>query len=269
MSECPICKGEKYLIINGEVEDCQCVIQRRILNLYTSSGIPLEFMNVNIDHFTPKTDADKKPLSSEDIDQKQRARNAVTAFITQMPKLLEGEPFSFEVQKPGATEPFVVEGKNLALAGGYKSGKSLLAAIIAKGAISQSIKPKIIEWASVIDACYDFDADEVFEEMQLAFATKKILIIENVDIAYQPQVKDSRGGLGKISPFAVRKLDLLFSQRKGRRLPVVFTTSDEAKEFLKMPYGPILRSILNDTVVVRLPSPPAEEIDKSIEERIF
>lgn len=125
-----------------------------------------------------------------------------------------------------------------------------------------------MEWASIIDSCFNFENAAVYDEMTHIFSFKTVLIIENVDSSYQPQTKGNRDEPGKISPFAARRLDLLFMQRKHKQLPTVFTTSDEPKEFLMMPYGPIMRSILNDTVLIKLPSVSQAKLEEALEERI-
>lgn len=269
MKECPICKGATFLVVDDKVLDCECLKRKTVVDVYRSAGIPLEFVDSTIEQFSRNTDADHENLPQGERDRKVRAANAVASFIQQLPDMVSGEKFTLKLPKDGAEIDSTISGRNLALQGGHRSGKSLLASLIAKGSLKAAIRPHILEWANVIDSCFDFEADWEYGQMTNFFSVKPLLILENVDSSYQPQVKPSRNDPGRISPFAVRRLDLLFSHRKSEQKPTVFTTSDDPKVFLRMPYGPILRSILNETVVITLPSVPEEKIAKIIEERIF
>lgn len=269
MKECPICKGATFLIVDNNVVDCECLKRKTVVDVYRSAGIPLEFVDSTMEQFSRNTDADHDNLSQGDRERKIRAANAVASFVQQLPDVISGEKFTLKLPRDGAKDDSTVSGRNLALQGGNRSGKSLLASLIAKGSLKAAIRPHIIEWASVIDSCFDFEADWEYGQMMNLFSLKPLLILENVDSSYQPQTKPSRNDPGRVSPFAVRRLDLLFSHRKSGQRPTVFTTSDDPRTFLRMPYGPILRSILNETVVITLPSVPEEKIIKTIEERIF
>lgn len=94
MNECPLCKGQKYQIVENKVVDCECLRRKTIIDVYKSAGIPLEFVDSNMEQFYRHVDADHKDLSPTDEKQKMKARNAVQSFIQQIPSMAEGHPFS-------------------------------------------------------------------------------------------------------------------------------------------------------------------------------
>lgn len=255
---CEKCEYRGYFVGDDkEIVTCECMLRKRRIAVYEGIGIPRALFDAKIEDFQIKNTghgAKAKDLPVADSKLKERAKTVVQSYMDQMGNVFQTDAdFSFG----GPDDPW--SGRTIALCGKHGSGKSLLAVCIAKQAVKLGIAPKIIQWADVIEACYDFDYgndDNAFNAMADILARAKPIIIENFSMNYEtrkfPTDAKETGGL---NPVTRRRIDSLFSPVYQKGLPLVLTTSHTASELNTTDaYGPLMSSVLSDAFKIPLPS---------------
>lgn len=255
---CEKCEYRGYFVGDDkEIITCECMLRKRLIAVYEGIGIPRALFDAKIEDFQIKNTghgSNAKDLPVADSKLKEKAKAAVQSYMDQM-----GDVFQSDVDFSLGTPEEPLSGRTIALCGKHGSGKSLLAVCIAKQAIKLGIAPKIIQWADVIEACYDFDYgddDNAFNAMSAILARAKPIIIENFSMNYEtrkfPTDAKDTGGL---NPVTRRRIDSLFSFVYQKGLPLVLTTSHTASELNATDaYGPLMSSLLSDALKIRLPS---------------
>ena len=251
MPVCSKCNGEGYTVTpDRKISPCSCFIEQRNRHRMDAAGVPRALQDSRLDHFFPTKDADHKPLSNSEEDRKQWAREVVSAYIENLMNSVDGEHFSHQKSEDGRTRS--VRGNTLLLIGGHRSGKSLLAAIIARAALVHfSIPTAYIEWPVMLDACYDYE-DRGDAMRDLISSNTKLLIVDNL----RPDVTHD---------WVKRKLDAAFAERERLMLPTVFTTSEvNIEKMAEDGLGSVLSSMVRGAAIVILPAgkgPGDTEVD--------
>ena len=248
---CNLCNGRGFIYNKDSdtFKPCECVERKRKRSIYKTIGLPLKFEDIDIDKFYLKQDAFGSDLSKEEKKKKQIARNVVESFIEQIPLMLSGELFTYSD----------MNGSSLILYGGRHSGKSMLAACIAKGCLNNQHYPYFLEWAELINVCFDYNVNVMgqnflkandYEDLSSIVQGDRLLIIDNLDESYEKNVSVEE----KLTPSVKRKLDAMFSDRYKKSIPLVFTTNQTENLLLQDgKYGPILKGIFEDALYVELP----------------
>jgi len=250
---CKICNNEGMVKDkNGLPILCECIKRKRLITLYKKIGLPLRFLDINIDQYSIKQDAHGKDMGKKDETKKTVVKNVISNFIDFLPSIIEGNAFIFE--KDGNS----FSSFTLTLSGGKDSGKSMLAACIAKGALKHHIRPYYLEWSEIINACYDYYSDasvkndtkiRKYERIISIVEKVDLLIIDNLSKAYESNSED------KLTSNVRRQIDSIFSVRSKTSLPIVITTDQNFNELVSdNKYGPVLLSILEDSIKLDLPT---------------
>jgi len=247
---CNIC-NDTFVVFdeNKNIKVCQCMQRKRILSAYKDAGIPLMFYSIDLNDFYLKQDAGGYNISPGDEKKKTIARNVISSYIEQLHFMIEGEQFTYND----------VSSSTLIIYGGKNSGKSMLAACIAKGAIEQNLLSFFIEWSEIINSCYDYNIDvqaenilntQKYEDIIGIINEQRLLVIDNVDNTYEKQTDTE-----KTTPSVRRKLDAMFSKRYKQLIPTVFTTNQTPQALTEdEKYGPVLRAIFKDAIYIQVPS---------------
>lgn len=261
---CPNCRNSGMVKNeNNEPILCECVKRKRLLALYKSIGLPLRLMNADLSQYTIKQDAYGNAVDIQAEQQKMTAKNVVNDFINSLPSMLQGIPFQFIKEKNNKKYEFT--SFNLVLSGKKDSGKSMLAACIAKGALKQKITPFYLEWSEVINACYDYYNDAMaknvtkiqrYENIIDIIANSELLIIDNLDSAYESAGAQTNTSYDdRLTSNVRRQIDSMFSSRSKDALPTVITTNQSFKELTsENKYGPVLLNLIEDAIKVNLPT---------------
>lgn len=257
-SDCEICGGNGFVVVGDKAVDCECIKQRRMAAAYDAIGIPRHLRSIDMDSFKPKQDATGVDHKQSEERQKHVASVLVSQYCDQVGECLRtGKPFELdptlayerdadEKQQPPWRGHWVI------LSGEKSTGKSLLVVIIAKAAVAAGGYPRILQWADVLEACYDFQSNSSYDALGIIFEKCSPILIENVDQAYE-----NRSDFGStLNPITKRRLDVLFSPVYSKSLPVVFTTSRKPPAITSATesLGPLLGSILQASAVIELPS---------------
>lgn len=193
----------------------------------------------------------KKAVESEEPSEAAEAEEAAEAAED---KGAVEEPDASNKQKPLVSRG-AWSGSWIVLSGPRSSGKSMLASIMAMAAAKAGAFPKMLQWADIIESCYDFDrsSGNLYSRMSSIFARCSPIIIENVDSAYEIKGGFSTGP--SLSPMTKLRLDVLFGPINAESKPVIFTTSRKVDEISKATnsLGPVLGSILEASAVIELP----------------
>lgn len=258
---CPICNNEG--VIRDEQNNitlCECIENKRLISLYKEVGLPLRFLNIDLDQYSIKQDAYGKDIDSKAEKQKIIAKNVVSNFIEFLPAMIEGYPFVFEKEQNGQKYSF--ESFTLVLSGQKDSGKSMLSACIAKGALQYGIRPYYLEWSEVINACFDYYSDasaknqtkiQKYENIIYIVENAQVLILDNLDKSYENINRNSEDD--KLTSNVRRQIDAMFSVRSKISAPTVITTNQSFKELVsENKYGPVLLNILDDSIKIELPT---------------
>ena len=241
---------------DGEPVLCECVKRKRIVALYKEIGLPLRFIDMDLDQYAIKQDAYGKDIDPKSERQKTIAKNVISSFIDALPAMMEGQPFVFKKEENSFSS------FTLTLTGQKDSGKSMLAACIAKGALKQGIRPFYLEWSEVMNACFDYYSDAAaknqtkiqrYEHIIYIIENAKVLIIDNLDKSYENSGKFAEED--KLTANVRRQIDAMFSIRAKMSAPTVITTNQSFNELTSdNKYGPVLLSILEDSIKVELPT---------------
>jgi len=119
-------------------------------------------------------------------------------------------------QKHSLIHEKALGGENVVIAGGHRSGKSLLAALILKEVVRASIdsgKDYTFGWvesSDLVDAAYNFGKHIDFEQLE-EWSELNFLVVDNFDV----------------SNTKVSDLDQLFYKRSSYRRPTIVTCSTE------------------------------------------
>ena len=254
---CPNCQNAGMIKdINDAPVLCECVKRKRLVALYKEVGLPLRFIDIDIDQYAIKQDAYGKDIDMKSEKQKITAKNVVASFIESLPAMIEGQPFIFK-KGDNSFSSFT-----LTFSGQKDSGKSMLAACIAKGALKHGIRPFYLEWSEVINACFDYYSDasaknqtkiQRYEHIIYIIENAKVLIIDNLDKSYENAGKFAEED--KLTANVRRQIDAMFSVRSKMSNPTVITTNQSFNELTSdNKYGPVLLSILEDSIKLELPT---------------
>ena len=255
---CLICKDDGFRINNGNVQPCECVKQKRLILLYKEIGLPLRFRDVQLEQYSIKQDAYGADLSPVAERQKIIAKDVVVQFIKSVPNMLNGNPFTYDFEDRN-NQKHTLRSYSLVLMGQKQSGKSMLAACIAKGCVKQGHLPYYLEWSEIINACFDYNIDAgvenitstlKYEDILNILTSSRIIILDNLDKSYE---KSNVADEDKLTPSVRRKLDAMFSGRAKSAIPTVFTTDQNEVE-VGGKYGPVLANILDDAIKIELPT---------------
>ena len=241
MPLCKLCKDDGYIVTpERKIVPCACFMERRNRKRLDNAGVPRSLQDSRLEHFFPTKDADHKPLNTSEEDMKQLAREVVTAYIEHLPESLGGEMFKHQRAEGGRTKN--IQGNTLLLVGSYRSGKSLLATAIARAAlIDFSVVAAYIEWPVLVEA-FESGPDKIEAMRSLISPSTQVLIVENV----RPDVT---------AEWIKRRIDAGFAERRRLMLPTVFTTSEiNLHKMLADGFGPVLGSLLRDSVQLYLPA---------------
>jgi hypothetical protein len=261
-SDCKICGGNGFVIVRDKAVDCECIKQRRRDAAYDTIGIPRHLRSINIGDFEPKQDATGVDHKQPEERQKHVASVLVSQYCDQVGECLRtGNPFeldptlAYERDSDKKQQP-LWRGHWVILSGEKSTGKSLLVVIIAKAAVAAGGYPRILQWADVLDACYDFQSNSSYDALGVIFEKCSPILIENVDQAYEDRADFGSEFGSTLHPITKRRLDVLFSPVYSKSLPVVFTTSRKppAIKSATESLGPLLGSILQASAVIELPS---------------
>jgi len=258
---CPMCNNSGIIRNNqGDVSPCECIQRKRLISVYKEVGLPLKFIDVDLEQYVVKQDAYGKDIDTKSEKQKSTAKNVISTFINALPKMMEGYPFVFE--KNEGDKKYSFNSFSLVLSGQKDSGKSMLAACIIKGALKHGIRPFYIEWSEVINACFDYYSDATaknktkiskYERIISIIELAKVLVIDNLDKAYENSSK--YGDEDKLTSNVRRQIDAMFSIRAKSAVPTVITTDQSFKELsADNKYGPVFLSMLDDAIKVELPT---------------
>lgn len=260
---CEKCGGRGFTVVSERPIDCECLRERRRQSVYDAIGIPRHLRSLSINEFRAKQDAAGTDNMADAVRQKHIARSLVIQYCDQIADCLRtGGPFILDPARAfekagvvGEVSPHVWKGRWLVLSGPRSSGKSMLSAIIAMAAAEVGAYPRILQWANIIESCYDFDRSGggLFGVMTTIFGRCMPLIIENVDAAYEFRGESGTGS--SMSPTTKLRLDILFGPIYDDSIPVIFTTTrgpDQIQTASKA-LGPVLGSILEGSGVVELP----------------
>ena len=256
---CPKCDYNGFRITEGKLETCECIIRRRLHTVYEGIGIPRVLYDARLEQYAIKNDG--KPNGSTELDKglsraKEEARDWFSSYLDQMAAVFTNDE-NFQFSDPGKDH---WQGRTIILCGNRGSGKSLLAVCVAKRAIELRLPPKIIQWADVIESCYDFDREDdenSFSGMAGKLASAQPIIIENFSMNYETRRHPTdSGGSGGLNPVTRRRLDSLFSKVYQKGLVTVLTTSHSVTSLEEQDaYGPLFSSIISDAYKRWLPSP--------------
>lgn len=255
---CPYCNNSGMIRDENNVPVlCECVKRKRLISLYKEIGLPLKFINVNLEQYNIKQDAYGKDIDFKSEQKKITAKNVISNFIDAIPSMLQGIPFVFEKDGHSFSSFTIV------LGGKKDSGKSMLSACIVKGALKQGIRPFYLEWSEVINACFDYYSDvkinnnikvNKYENIMYIIENSDVLIIDNLDSSYENIDKFSDNN-DKLTPNVRRQIDSMFSARSKTAAPTVIATNQNFKELTSdNKYGPVLLSVLNDAIKIELPT---------------
>ena len=241
MPPCRDCQGNGYTVTpDRKIVQCHCFIEQRNRGRLDDACVPRALQDSRIEDFFPTKDADHRPLSNAEEDMKDWAREVVSAYIEHLPNALYGEQFTHAWARGGRKQE--VRGNTLLLVGHHRSGKSLLAAAIARAAlVDLNIVAAYVEWSVLVDTFYN--TGEKGEAMRgLVSASTSLLIVENI----RPDV---------VHDWVKLRIDAAFAERNRLMLPTVFTTSEfNIHRMLGDGFGPVLGSMLREAATVNLPS---------------
>lgn len=248
--KCEICNGNFYIYDeNKNVIICPCMQRKRMISVYKNAGIPLMFMDVSLNDFYLKQDSEGHDISPSDEKKKTIARKVIGNFVKKLSSMINNnQPFEYNGLKSST----------IVLYGGKNSGKSMLAACIAKEALEEDLLSFFIEWSEIMNSCYDYNIDvqaenqlntQKYEDLIKITRENKLIIIDNLDDSYEKQINQE-----KTTPSVRRKLDAMFTTRYKASMPTVFTSNQTPKELTEdEKYGPVLRAILKDAIYIDLP----------------
>ena len=254
---CKICNGTKMILNKENIPiPCECLKKARLESIYKQIGIPIRFMGSNLEDYLLKQDAHGKDIDPISESKKTVARSVVKKFIDSLPNMIDGEPFSFEIEGKGEVKSFT-----LLMMGQEHSCKSMLSACIAKEAIKKNILSFYLEWAEIINLCYDYYSDassrnktkiEKYEKIISIVESDKLLIIDNFSSVYENNNKFEED---KITSNVRRQIDAMFSERSKKAAPTVIATNQSLKELISdNKYGPVFLSIIEDSIKIDLPT---------------
>lgn len=257
---CKLCNNEGFIrnTSSGVVSICECIKKKRLISLYREVGLPLKFMDLEIEQYTIKQDAHGKDIDVKLEKQKTIAKNVVSGFIDAIPSMIDGYPFIFEKEINGKQVAF--SSFSLLLSGQRDSGKSMLAACVVKGALRNNVRPFYLEWSEIINACFDYYSDtfaknktkiDKYEYIIGIIEQAQVLVIDNLDRSYENKNNDD----DKLTSNVRRQIDAMFSTRIKYSFPTVITTDQSIKELsVDNKYGPVFLSILDDSIKIELPT---------------
>lgn len=231
---------------------CECIKRKRLILLYKEVGLPLRFIDTDLDQYAIKQDAYGKDIAPNSEKKKIIAKNLISDFIECLPSIINGNPFVFK------TNGNTFSSFTLTLSGGNNSGKSMLAACIIKGALRNQIRSYYLEWSEVINACFDYYSDasvrnnskiKKYEKIMYIIEKIDLLVIDNLDSSYENNNED------RLTANVRRQIDAMFSARSKNSLPTIITTNQNFDELTSgNKYGPVLLSILEDSIKLELPT---------------
>jgi len=129
-------------------------------------------------------------------------------------------------------------GQGLILYGGFGSGKTSLACIVAKEAIAKSYSVRFISMSKILDMINDSFAGKIERDrLDTIIERTEVLILDDLG-------KEYLGARQQLAPMISLKLDSLFRERINRNKITIVTTNLDAKA-IKETYGDSVWSVLN------------------------
>lgn len=170
---CAKCNWRGYIVDENEkATNCECWFKRTITRRCLASGIPASFIGMTLeDNWNLKQDANNKDIGI-DSEIKLRVKRKVAQYIKNIVPLCAG--LKLTIGNTGT------EVQNLIFVGESRSGKTLLASIIAQEAIKKGLVTEFISWIDIEPIFSDFNAREEQNSIVEACKDADLVIIDGV-----------------------------------------------------------------------------------------
>ena len=182
---------------------------------FRESMLPAEFWNLNLDdNWISKQDVRGNDLTAQQSRKKAAAANFVRRYIKVLPYLCRGKCLRLRSLDHQRIRQF----QSLVIMGAMESGKSFLAAEIAKAAILRGEDAKWYEYCELVNLMSNksFTAEEEQAGILATFKTVSLLVIDAFD---SDVAMDEHTKLG---------MKTLVRARRGSGLPYVVTCKPDA-----------------------------------------
>lgn len=232
-----VCKGKEYLpLANGLVKTCECGKRKAIHSALAKAGVPRGYFDLTLSRdWHLRQDADGNDLGPMAMDQKKIIGYFVAKYIKAFRIMAAGEMISIEPRK-GVN----IRTNSLLLMGSRRSGRTLLAAVIAKHVMLDQFSMRFFDWSvDIAPAVNDFDSREAMDELAYEFEHRDLIVIDGV---FNDDVN---------SRALPRNLDRLARARLRVRKPTVITGDYSV---LDMKAGEGWKSLLDQCYQISLPN---------------
>jgi hypothetical protein len=171
--------------------------QRLRKERYERCGIPRAMFDLTINNFTAGMDVEGNQLGSDDRSRKDFAKNVVGLFSKHIVPICAGYPLTITTKR-GSHEV-----SSLILEGDTRSGKTMLAAIIAKEAANNGQYVRFLTFKELKDLLISYyDLKDLQQELNDQFRRCDLIVIDGVDEKTSDTwAKPVKEGLERLSEF--------------------------------------------------------------------
>jgi DNA replication protein DnaC len=222
------------------------IVQYHKERVLTAIGIPKKYWDLELENFVEYQDSYGNELNEIDIEKKSKARQLVAAYCSQLPRILNGNLFEYNIDENNK-----IVGNNLVIVGGASSGKTMLGCIIAKSGLDYTHNIKFYPWTNCLKLLSNY-TDDKRKELSNNMSGANILIIDGV-CAYSQKPN---------SAFNI-EFDSIISNRLNMNKPTIITSHD-IPEVLINYFEKTSQSFFYEAIVINLPNGSSNERFKVI-----
>jgi len=238
LHKCDICKDKGYLLNdNKEANTCVCQKKKELYHAYEEASIPKSFWHLNLkEHWNLNQDAFGDDLGvSKPI--KKKVKMIMQFYIKNLEKVVDGEFLTIVNNELN----FRIKLRSLLLVGGNNSGKTMLAAIVAKHAVELGMTVRYYDWnVDIVRNLINFDSREEQKSLIEDFTYLDLIIIDGLH------------DYGLEQKHFLFQLDSLIAAREKANKPMIITSDYN----VKLKSGPVWDNYYNNELFrIELPTP--------------
>ena len=240
-AKCQDCGDTGTIETESGQQFCRCWRERAWYTKFRQADIPETYYPLEMVDWDPVANGDGAVLSPSDQRRKSQNKIFMEWYLKGLPLICASPPEKLRLRDMKNHVSLI---SNLRIIGNRRSGKTMLAALIAKKTIERGLTAKYYNWTEMVNTLSSFEYRAQQDEIAQDFREKNVIVIDDIR---DYGIKHAHYKL---------QLDRLSQIRTSISKPIILTFSND--DYREADQGSAWESLIESCYTVRLPHSPVK-----------